>query len=306
MMNAVQSVKTRSGRTYHSPTTVRFDFPAGEYRVNVVQSKGVPEPHHRQGGRAGRSHSRSRSRSRSRPDRRGSLRSRREIKPAEERRRDILDAALTLIAKRGFNDTTVQDIAAAAGMATGTVYLYFESKEKVLQGLHERFGEESEARVAAAAVDAVERAGRGEPVDYRDTIDTILDAVSAYFRDNPTLVLVCTKYRPEMIDPDFSPAGLHLGIVARALSAGVALGMIQTSDPEMTAYLFDAALTLNLHTHITYGDPPDMDRLIAAAKEMFHKALALPAEHVPPGPRTSPAARPAARGSGSRRSGRAR
>lgn len=236
----------------------------------MVQSHRKNQPHGRAGRRGARADARD--------DRRGSLRSRRAIKPAEERRKNILDAALTLLGKKGFNDTTVQDIAAAAGMATGTVYLYFPSKEHVLQGLHERFGQESEAKVAAAAVDAVERAGRGEAVDYRDTIDTILDAVSAYFRENPDLVRVCTMYRPEMLDPNYSPAGQHLGIVARALSAGVELGLIQTSDPEMTAYLFDAALTLNLHTHITYGDPPDMDRLIAAAKEMFHKTLALPGE----------------------------
>jgi AcrR family transcriptional regulator len=267
--------------------------------VNVVQSSGGPRRRGREERRAERSRSRSGSRSnvRSSPrSERGPLRTRREIKPAEERERDILDAALRLFAERGFNDTTVQDIAAAAGMATGTVYLYFPSKERVLQGIHDRFARETEARVAAAAVDSVDRAGRGEAVDYRDTIDTILDAVSAYFRDNPELVLVCTKYRPEMVDPNYSPAGQHLGIVARALSAGVALGMIQTSDPEMTAYLFDAALTLNLHTHITYGDPPDMDRLIAAAKEMFHKTLALPTEHVAPGPRTADGA-PTKRGS---------
>lgn len=263
--------------------------------MNVVQSHRKPRPHGRDERRAARG--------RSGGNGRGSLRSRREIKPAAERERDILDAALTLFAERGFNDTTVQDIASAAGMATGTVYLYFPSKEKVLQGIHDRFGEETESRVAAAAVDSVDRAGRGEAVDYRDTIDTILDAISAYFRENPQLVLVCTKYRPEMVDPNYTP-NLHLGIVARALSAGVALGMIQTSDPEMTAYLFDAALTLNLHTHITYGDPPDMDRLMAAAKEMFHKALALPAEHVRPGPRTSPGIAP--KRGGSRRSGRAR
>jgi AcrR family transcriptional regulator len=235
-----------------------------------------------------------------RPDRRPGRRktARREVKSAEERRQDILDAALRLFANRGFNETSVQDIAAEAGMATGTVYLYFPSKEHVLKGLHDRFRDENEAQVASAAIDAVDRAGRGETVDYRDTIDTILDAVAAYFKENPVLVQVCTKYRPEFVDPDYSPAGEHLGVVARALQAGVSLGLIHTSDPEMTAYLFDGALAVNLHMHITYGDPPDMDRLIAAAKEMAHKTLALPVEGdakvaMPPrkGARPTPAAR---------------
>jgi len=90
-------------------------------------------------------------------------------------------------------------------------------------------------------------------------------------------MLVVTKYRPELIDPAAAHSPKPLDIVARALEAGVGLGLIHTSDPEMTAYLLDAALAYNMHTHITFGDPPDLARLIAAAKETFHKTLALPA-----------------------------
>lgn len=222
--------------------------------------------------------------------RRPSLQARRSVKPAEERRKDILDAALRLFASKGFADTSVSDIAAEAGMATGTVYLYFPSKEHVLQGLHELFSQQNEEAIAAVAVDAIERAGRGEPIDYRDTIDTILDTVAQSFRENRDLVSVCTKYRPELLDPVAPPTD-HLSIVTRALEAGVQLGLIHTSDPEMTSYLLDAALAYNLHTHITFGDPPDMDRLIAAAKEMFHKTLALPGEQAPPPKRSSKGSR---------------
>ncbi|MGH2785319.1 MAG: TetR/AcrR family transcriptional regulator [Actinomycetota bacterium] len=222
-------------------------------------------------------------------------RPRREIKPPEERRKDILDAALQLFVNRGFNETTVQDIATAAGMGTGTVYLYFPSKEHVLEGLHERFRTETERSIAAVAVEAIERAGRGEEVDYREVIDAILDAVANNFVENSDLVIVCTKYRPELMDDHHqqeSGRAHHLSIVARALEEGVRMGLIHTSDPEMTAYLFDAALAYNLHMHITYGDPPDMFRVIAAAKEMFHKTLALPAETArKPAARRAPARR---------------
>ncbi len=220
-------------------------------------------------------------------------RARREIKAPEERRKDILDAALKLFVGKGFNETTVQDIASAAGMGTGTVYLYFPSKEHVLEGLHERFRQETEASIAGVAVEAIERAGRGEEIDYREVIDAILDAIAKNFLENSDLVIVCTRYRPELMDDHHQQesGAHHLSIVARALEEGVRLGLIHTSDPEMTAYLFDAALAYNLHMHITYGDPPDMGRVIAAAKEMFHKTLALPA--TPPAtPRRSAARRP--------------
>lgn len=200
------------------------------------------------------------------------------MKPADERRRDILDAALRLFAERGFTETTVSDIASEAGMATGTVYLYFPSKEDVLQGLHDRFREQNIATIAEVAVDAMERAGAGEPIDYRETVDAILDAIAGTFVANRDLVVVCTKYRPEEFyaHPGGEHGG-HMNPAAWALAEGVRLGLIHTSDPEMTAYLFDAALAFNLHTHITFGDPPDLGRLVAAAKEMIHKSLALPA-----------------------------
>lgn len=50
---------------------------------------------------------------------------------AEFRCGEILAAARKVFATRGFNDATVDDIAAAAGIAKGTVYLYFSSKKEI-------------------------------------------------------------------------------------------------------------------------------------------------------------------------------
>jgi AcrR family transcriptional regulator len=49
----------------------------------------------------------------------------------EFRTAGILEAARKVFAKKGFNDATVDDIAAAAGVAKGTVYLYYRSKREV-------------------------------------------------------------------------------------------------------------------------------------------------------------------------------
>ncbi len=47
----------------------------------------------------------------------------------EERRQAILDAAIPLFAANGFSDTGISEIAQAAGMSHGTVFLYFRNKE---------------------------------------------------------------------------------------------------------------------------------------------------------------------------------
>lgn len=52
------------------------------------------------------------------------------------RRRRVLDAALVLAAQGGFDAVQMRDVAAEAGVALGTVYRYFESKERLLIEAH--------------------------------------------------------------------------------------------------------------------------------------------------------------------------
>lgn len=79
-----------------------------------------------------------------------------------ERRAAILDAAAGVFAVRGYRAATMDDVAAAVGVAKGTLYLYFDNKEALFFALFERFAdgamEEGMADLAGMnAVDAVER-----------------------------------------------------------------------------------------------------------------------------------------------------
>jgi AcrR family transcriptional regulator len=56
----------------------------------------------------------------------------------EARRNQILDAAAGVFAEKGFHQTTIRDIAKAAGIADGTIYNYFENKTGLLFSLFER------------------------------------------------------------------------------------------------------------------------------------------------------------------------
>lgn len=48
-----------------------------------------------------------------------------------DKRQEILDAAIKLFSERGFEKTTVDEIAARANVGKGTIYLYFENKEQI-------------------------------------------------------------------------------------------------------------------------------------------------------------------------------
>jgi AcrR family transcriptional regulator len=51
---------------------------------------------------------------------------------AQQTRQQILDAALKLFQKKGFESTTMRDVAKEAGLAVGAAYYYFKSKEELV------------------------------------------------------------------------------------------------------------------------------------------------------------------------------
>jgi TetR/AcrR family transcriptional regulator, fatty acid metabolism regulator protein len=78
--------------------------------------------------------------------------------PAPDKRRAILDAAITVFARQGFHSARVSDVAAEAGVAYGLVYHYFDSKDQMLNELFsERWGLLLEASQEVRKSDAAPR-----------------------------------------------------------------------------------------------------------------------------------------------------
>ncbi|HEY2730929.1 MAG TPA: TetR/AcrR family transcriptional regulator C-terminal domain-containing protein [Polyangia bacterium] len=76
----------------------------------------------------------------------------------DDKRQRILDAAVQVFARKGFSASRISDVASAAGIADGTVYLYFESKDDILiklfdevMGVHIDAARQEIARVDDAA-----------------------------------------------------------------------------------------------------------------------------------------------------------
>ena len=51
---------------------------------------------------------------------------------AEDTRRKIYEAAMQLFREKGFEETTMRDIAAKAGVALGGTYYYYSSKDSIV------------------------------------------------------------------------------------------------------------------------------------------------------------------------------
>jgi TetR/AcrR family transcriptional regulator, fatty acid metabolism regulator protein len=83
-------------------------------------------------------------------------------RPASDKRERILTAATRTFARHGFFNAQVADVARAAGVAAGTVYLYFRGKDDLLASIFERTMRAaiSEGRAALGGLDAEARLRR--------------------------------------------------------------------------------------------------------------------------------------------------
>ena len=100
---------------------------------------------------------------------------------AADKRRTILDAAVRVFARQGFNQCRVSDIADEAGVAYGLVYHYFRSKDEVLDTLFlERWNVMLEV---IAEID-------GRSVPAREKLHAIASFIVDSYRHDPDLMKV--------------------------------------------------------------------------------------------------------------------
>lgn len=72
----------------------------------------------------------------------------------------LMNAAMAAFSKKGLNDCTISDIADAAGLARGTAYLYFKSKEQLMLSMYQLYSSrmiESQKAMLAQAGDLTAR-----------------------------------------------------------------------------------------------------------------------------------------------------
>ena len=155
------------------------------------------------------------------------------VKEADERRAELLDTAAALFAARGYDNVPVQAITEEVGVAKGTFYHYFASKDALLDALIERQTDlliaEAERRLAECGGDAV--------VKLRVVIDTF----AGWKMDNWAVVYAAMKtlysdannaLRQRYLDWDQEPLRRML---AEVIAEGVADGLFETADPDGAA-----------------------------------------------------------------------
>lgn len=116
---------------------------------------------------------------------------------AEETRERIVDAALQLFRKQGFDATTMRDIASEAEVATGAAYYYFRSKEELVMAFYVRTADEARTLLPKSLE---------KTRDLRKRLRSIIELKLAQFAEHRRLLIGLVRIG---IDPDhpLSPFG---------------------------------------------------------------------------------------------------
>src|SRR3954464_8777957 len=93
----------------------------------------------------------------------------------EFRVQSIQDAAMRVIARKGMAAATMQEIADEAGVAKGTIYLYFRDRDELVEKTFESAMSDLHDRVEEAL---------GKEGTFEEKLRAVLSAQIAFFRDN--------------------------------------------------------------------------------------------------------------------------
>lgn len=175
---------------------------------------------------------------------------RRKPKGKVERREQISNVARDVFARRGYHQTTIDDIVLQAGIARGTFYLYFEDKRAIFSELIDQF-----ALRLTQAIQRIVTDDSTRPVaeQVRENIRAILRTCLA---ERAMTKILFTDANG--VDPAFDRKlatfyDTVVQLLTDSLKEGQALGIVAEGEPRVLAYLSIGALKELLYQAVTLG-----------------------------------------------------
>lgn len=178
------------------------------------------------------------------------------IKEAKERRNEILDRATELFVTKGYDNTSVTDIMNAVGIAKGTLYYHFKSKEEILNGIIER--------IHYSVIERAKKVADNNEISVHEKILQTL--LSLQVKDTGGMEILTEVHKPQnalmhqkmlqMMIRDVTP------VLAQVVIEGIEQGIFHTDYPYEGAELF-----------ITYGNVIFDDGFMELTQEEMMKKM---------------------------------
>ncbi|MBR6478494.1 MAG: TetR/AcrR family transcriptional regulator [Lachnospiraceae bacterium] len=177
-------------------------------------------------------------------------------KEAEERKKEILDAAEELFIARGYDETSTSDILEKVGIARGTLYYHFKSKEEILDALIDRIMQEAARRMNAALSGKEDVLHKVILFMGAVKLDSAIGKEITDYAHKPQNALMHQKIQKALLT-------VMTPMVAKIIKDGIADGSIKTDYPEETAEM------ILIYSSVAFDDLEEL-----APEEKARKAMA--------------------------------
>jgi AcrR family transcriptional regulator len=212
----------------------------------------------------------------------------------QRRRQQIVDAAVQLFSRKGFEATTVGEIAAAAGISTGLIYHYARTKEDVL------------FLVLLTVLDSYRRELPPAMAGFDDPVDRLVAAVRAYCAiidrkmDATVLAYRATKVLPRGHRDTIKQAEIDTNtLIEDCIREGIRAGRFRDVNPLIAAYQF-VSFAHNWALKAWRLEGLALEAYVASGLDLLMRGLTTPAGWKRYETITKLAPSPAARGNGRR------
>ena len=183
-------------------------------------------------------------------------------------RGEILDAALACFAAHGYHETSVDDIAACAGLSKGAIYWHFAGKRELFLALVDRFTEPELAELGLVA----------EAPDWRAALREIFSRVRLQLEVGMPLFKVALEYialsaRDDEIRVRAERAhGVWKAAVEKQIARGVAEGTLRSVAASEVGLVIDATIDGLMLAKLMRPEL-DLEAAWRAAEEIFWRGL---------------------------------
>ncbi|QKE07483.1 MULTISPECIES: TetR/AcrR family transcriptional regulator [Bacillus cereus group] len=190
------------------------------------------------------------------------------IKEYEERRKEILETAERLFLTKGYTKTTVNDILKEVGIAKGTFYHYFKSKEEVMDEIIMRIIKEDVAKakviVSNPNIPVLEKLFRVLMEQSPKSGDVKDKMIEQFHQPN----------NAEMHQKSLVQSIIHLSpVLTEILEQGIEEGIFSTSYPQETIELLLSSAQVIFDDGLFQWKPEEMMRRVKAYIKMMEVSV---------------------------------
>lgn len=187
---------------------------------------------------------------------------------AADKRTLLLDAAEAVLIEQGLAGATIDQITTRAGVAKGTFYLYFRSKDEVVGALQQRFFD----GMMAAAADAASKLSDSD--DWWGVVDAFIETVVDYdLAHRAWHQLIGRGWSAPQGAITLAQEQQIMDLFEERIREAAGGGTIEGGDTPMTAMLLYRAIEGTSHQLCHSQADIDRDRVVAAIKWFVRRVL---------------------------------